>query len=163
MFYWFEREREIGSLLHVFMHSLVDSHVCPDWGYNPQPWCIRMMLPSQSLVRSFLNGFIRFTVLWVALHLMPTPNPEWPQTPLSQSGLAWKSLLLRTRGGGRSIWKLSLIFPSHTRVHPLTEKQKDASVPLGPGQSVVKSKQLCNQRKTVTIWFPWWNLMNKLN
>ena len=54
-------------------------------------------------------------------------------------------------GGGRSIWKLSLIFPSHTRVHPLTEKQKDASVPLGPGQSVVKSKQLCNQRKTVTI------------
>ena len=36
-----KRERE---LFHLFMHSLVDSSVCPDQGANPQPWRIRTML-----------------------------------------------------------------------------------------------------------------------
>ena len=41
----FEREGEreienIDLLFHLFMHSLVDSCVCPDQGWNPQPWCI---------------------------------------------------------------------------------------------------------------------------
>ena len=33
-----ERERDIDLLFHLFMHSLVDSWMCPDWGLNPQPW-----------------------------------------------------------------------------------------------------------------------------
>ena len=32
-------ERERNTLLfHLFMHSLVVSSMCPDWGWNPQPW-----------------------------------------------------------------------------------------------------------------------------
>ena len=34
------RERNIYLLLHLFMHSIVDSYMCPDWGWNPQTWCI---------------------------------------------------------------------------------------------------------------------------
>ena len=34
-----ERERNM-DLSHLFMHSPVDSYMCPDWGLNPQPWCI---------------------------------------------------------------------------------------------------------------------------
>ena len=38
-----ERERERGiNLFHLFMHSLVASCMCPDWGSNSQPWCIGM-------------------------------------------------------------------------------------------------------------------------
>ena len=33
-----EREREMDLLFHLFMHSLVVSCVCPNWGSNPQPW-----------------------------------------------------------------------------------------------------------------------------
>lgn len=39
---------------------------------------------------------------------------------------------------------------THLCPHIHKEEQKDASVPLGPGQSV-QSKQLCGQRKTVTM------------
>ena len=31
---------DIDSLFPLFVHSLVDSCLCPDWGSNPQPWCI---------------------------------------------------------------------------------------------------------------------------
>ena len=38
---WRQREREIEKntelLFHLFMHSLVDSCVCPDWGSDMQP------------------------------------------------------------------------------------------------------------------------------
>ena len=33
-------QRDVNVLFHLFMHSLADSCVCPDWGSNPQPWCI---------------------------------------------------------------------------------------------------------------------------
>ena len=39
-----ERKRNIDLLFHLFMHSLVDSGMCPDQGLNSQPWCIGMML-----------------------------------------------------------------------------------------------------------------------
>ena len=35
-----EGERNIALLFHFFMHSLVDSCMCPDWGSNLQPWCV---------------------------------------------------------------------------------------------------------------------------
>ncbi|KAF6119949.1 hypothetical protein HJG60_010316 [Phyllostomus discolor] len=31
-------ERNI-SLFYLFMHSLVDSHMCSNWRLNPQDWC----------------------------------------------------------------------------------------------------------------------------
>ena len=37
-----ETEREI--CWHLSMHSLVAFCMCPDWGSNPQPWCIQTML-----------------------------------------------------------------------------------------------------------------------
>ena len=39
-----EVEGERDLLFHLFMHSLVDSCLCPDQGSNPQPWCIGMIL-----------------------------------------------------------------------------------------------------------------------
>ena len=33
-----ERERNINLLFHLFMHSLVASHMCPDLGRNTQLW-----------------------------------------------------------------------------------------------------------------------------
>ena len=36
-----ERERDINLLFHLFMHLLVDSCMCPDWGSNLQPWRTR--------------------------------------------------------------------------------------------------------------------------
>ena len=45
------------DLFHLFMHSLVDSCTCPDWGSNPQPWCIRTMLKPTEL---FSQGSERF-------------------------------------------------------------------------------------------------------
>ena len=33
---WGGRERE-NVLFHLSMHSLVDIHMCPDWGLNLQP------------------------------------------------------------------------------------------------------------------------------
>ena len=38
------REREIDLLFHLPMRSLVVSCMCPDWGSNPQPWCVRTTL-----------------------------------------------------------------------------------------------------------------------
>ena len=38
-----ERERNI-NLFHLFMHSLVESYICPEWGSNLQTWPMRMML-----------------------------------------------------------------------------------------------------------------------
>ena len=37
---WGERERERNTdlLFHLFMHSLVDSCMCSDWGSNSQSW-----------------------------------------------------------------------------------------------------------------------------
>ena len=32
-----ERERDIDVLLHLFVHSLAASCVCPDWGLRSQP------------------------------------------------------------------------------------------------------------------------------
>ena len=39
-----ERERSIDLLFHLFIHSLVDSCMCPDQGSNTQPWHIGTML-----------------------------------------------------------------------------------------------------------------------
>ena len=41
-----QREREL--LFHLFMHSLVNSCVCPDWRLDLQNWYIGVMLPGQS-------------------------------------------------------------------------------------------------------------------
>ncbi|XP_036921811.1 armadillo repeat-containing protein 7 isoform X2 [Sturnira hondurensis] len=35
----FAIERDIDLLFHVFMHSLVASRMCPDWGSNSPPQC----------------------------------------------------------------------------------------------------------------------------
>ena len=45
------RERNMDLLLHLFMHSLVDSCRCPDQGLNPQPWHIRTTLSPTELPR----------------------------------------------------------------------------------------------------------------
>ena len=37
-------ETDIGLLSHLFMHSLVDSWMCPDLGLNSQPQHIRTTL-----------------------------------------------------------------------------------------------------------------------
>ena len=37
-------ERDISLLFHLIMHSLVDCHMYPDQGWNPQPWCMEMTL-----------------------------------------------------------------------------------------------------------------------
>ena len=39
-------EKHTDLLFHLFMHSLVNSCMCPDRGLNPQPWCMGMMLES---------------------------------------------------------------------------------------------------------------------
>ena len=41
-----ERERNIDWLFHLFMHSLVASYMCPDWGSNWQP-CVLGQRPNQ--------------------------------------------------------------------------------------------------------------------
>ena len=38
-----EKEGDI-DLFYLPMHSLVESCMCPDWGSNPQPWYVGMML-----------------------------------------------------------------------------------------------------------------------
>ena len=45
--FWRKRERDrenIDLLFHLFMYSSVDCCMCPDWGLNPQPWCLRQCL-----------------------------------------------------------------------------------------------------------------------
>ena len=37
-----ERERNTDLLFHLFLHSLDDSCMCPDWGLNPESRHIRM-------------------------------------------------------------------------------------------------------------------------
>lgn len=37
-------ERNINMFFYLLMHSLVNSSICPDWGSNPQHWCIGTML-----------------------------------------------------------------------------------------------------------------------
>ena len=39
-----EREHNIDLLLHLLMHSLVDSCMCPDQGWNSQPWQTEVVL-----------------------------------------------------------------------------------------------------------------------
>ena len=63
-----ERERNLDLLFHSFMHLLVDSCRCPDWGSNLQTWLIGMMLsptrlPVQGLFNSFNPRNIEFTSL----------------------------------------------------------------------------------------------------
>ena len=66
-FYWLIfRERETDLLLHLFIHSLVDSWMCPDWDSNPQPWQIGMMVwPTQ------LSGLCEHT------HIVPDICVIW--------------------------------------------------------------------------------------
>ena len=40
----FESERNIHLFFYLFMHSLVDSCMCPGRGLNPQPWRMVTML-----------------------------------------------------------------------------------------------------------------------
>ena len=45
-----ERERERHRLVfHLFMHTLVDSCVCPDWGPNMPSWTIGKTLSATVL------------------------------------------------------------------------------------------------------------------
>ena len=39
-----KREKNIDLLFHLFMHSLVDFCMCPDWGSNLQPGPVGMAL-----------------------------------------------------------------------------------------------------------------------
>ena len=39
-----ERKKDIDLLFHLFMQSLVDFYMCPDWGLNSQPWHSRTTL-----------------------------------------------------------------------------------------------------------------------
>ena len=50
------RERDIDLLFHLFMHSLVDSCMCPDRGSNTQPWHTGMMLYPTELPRQGENS-----------------------------------------------------------------------------------------------------------
>ena len=43
-YFYREKEKDINSLLHLFIHSLVASCMCPDQGWNLQPWRIRTTL-----------------------------------------------------------------------------------------------------------------------
>ena len=43
------RERSSDLLFHLFMHSFVDSCMCPDQGLKVQPWHIRTMLQPPKL------------------------------------------------------------------------------------------------------------------
>lgn len=36
-----KRERNVDLLLHLLMHSLADSCLCPERGSNLRPWCVR--------------------------------------------------------------------------------------------------------------------------
>ena len=43
-----EKEENIDQFLHLFMHSLVASYMCPDQTLKPQPWHIgRTLLPTE--------------------------------------------------------------------------------------------------------------------
>lgn len=52
VFYWLilerekrrERDRNIDLLCLLVKHLLFDSCMCPDPGWNPQPWCLGMTL-----------------------------------------------------------------------------------------------------------------------
>ena len=48
-----EEEGERGEgrdlLFHLVMHSLVASRMCPDWGWNPPPWHIKITLQPTDL------------------------------------------------------------------------------------------------------------------
>ena len=39
-----DRQTSINLLLHPFVHSLVDSCMCPDWRLNLQLWSMRTTL-----------------------------------------------------------------------------------------------------------------------
>ena len=39
-----EGERTIDLLFQLFMHSLIESCMCPDWGLNLLLWCVGTML-----------------------------------------------------------------------------------------------------------------------
>lgn len=64
-----EREKNVDLLLHPFMRSLVDSYTCPDWGWNPQPWCTeRILHPGPPF---------RYILIWMHLFLsFPSSSPS---------------------------------------------------------------------------------------
>ena len=53
-----ERERNINLLSHSFIHSLVDSCMCPDWGSNLQRWHVWTTLQTtEPLCQSSSSAF----------------------------------------------------------------------------------------------------------
>lgn len=63
-----ERERNISLLFHLFMHSLVNSCMCPDGEWNPQPCCIGITLqpselPNQAYYIFLMYWFERETLI----------------------------------------------------------------------------------------------------
>ena len=66
------RERNINLLFHLFVHSLVDSCIFPDWGLSLQPWLIGTTteLPRQGSF-FFFNQIIlsnKSAITWKALY-----------------------------------------------------------------------------------------------
>ena len=51
-----ERGKNFGMLFDASTHSLVDSCVCPDWGWNLQPWSTGTMLqPTEPFSQGSFN------------------------------------------------------------------------------------------------------------
>ena len=74
-FYLFTWEREI-CCSYLFMHSLVDSCICPDWESNPQPfwykrWCSNQLshltrvviLHHGILLMSMKSGWVNLSIM----------------------------------------------------------------------------------------------------
>ena len=107
-------------LLHLFMHILVDSYVCPDWGSILQPWvalCVSLpSCPSQLICMQMWDRPLRLllprSVLW------PPPccesSPRCPSLPLllvwmnSSSLTPWLLDFHTVRFFGSSGWFLFL-------------------------------------------------------
>ena len=64
-----ERDRNISLLFCLFMHSLVGSHICSDWGWNPQPWCLAGAPPPCSRLRHLQSG--KRAHEWLRVHVYP--------------------------------------------------------------------------------------------
>ena len=51
-----ERDRNINLLFHLFMNSLVAPCMCPDWGWNPQPWHMGLMFqPTEQHSQGYIS------------------------------------------------------------------------------------------------------------
>ena len=65
-------ERDVAPLLHPFMHSLVDSFVSSNRGWNPQPWRTGLTLQPTELPGQGLSGvliLIQFSLLTFSLRI----------------------------------------------------------------------------------------------